>query len=98
MFGRMAIEVSFRVSYIGPHSHKVSIKFSSVSDSLRPPQSSVKSARRNQGDGVHDGLHPHTAIQSENPVHKKQQRNIQHTLSENGADQRLPGFAHGLKL
>ena len=52
----------------------------------------------NQGDAVHNGLHPHTAIEGNQAVHEKQDGNVQNALSQNGAQEGFLKFSHSLKL
>ena len=63
-----------------------------------PLDGPVKPQGCGQRDGVHDGLHPHTAVQGKERVHEIEQQNVQYTLAQDRADQGLPGPAHGLEL
>ena len=58
----------------------------------------VEPKRDNQGDGVHDGLDPHAAVQRQQGVDQEEKGDIQHPLSQNRADQGGPGLPHGLEL
>ena len=49
------------------------------------------------GNDVRDYLRPHDAVEGENRVHYEQQRDIYHSLTQRGEDQRLLAHSHCLE-
>lgn len=53
---------------------------------------------KKHGGKIHNGLHPHTAVQSHPPIHQKQERYIQYPFSQNAANERFACPLHGLEI